>query len=209
MFIFPTADISKISACTRWFRRRCHFILVSDAGADPTGTLEDLGNAVRKIWIDLGIRIEFDRIDVGPRQKPPVDGAYCALGRIHYPEQGAKDGTLVYVKPGFHGSEPPDIRSYAALHQDFPHESTADQWFSESQMESYRGLGSHIIGKMARGEHTTAQRPQAFRQLDIDEFVRLVGEYLKSTRPQPEVAELAAAWSPTGSSLDTAPGPLG
>jgi patatin-like phospholipase len=63
-------------------RRRCHFILVSDAGSDPSGALEDLGNAVRKIWIDLGIRIEFDRIDVTPRQKPPVDGAYCALGRI-------------------------------------------------------------------------------------------------------------------------------
>jgi hypothetical protein len=171
-------------------RRRCHFILVSDAGADPTGTLEDLGNAVRKIWIDLGIRIEFERIDVGPRQIPPVDGAYCALGRILYPEEGAKDGTLVYVKPGYHGSEPPDIRSYAALHKDFPHESTADQWFSESQMESYRGLGSHIIGKMARG---CGEGPQAFRQLDIDEFVCWVGEYLKSTRPQPAAAEPGAA----------------
>ena len=176
-------------------RRRCHFILVSDAGADPSGTLEDLGNAVRKIWIDLGIRIEFDRIDVGPRQRPPVDGAYCALGQIHYPEQGAKDGTLVYVKPGFHGSEPPDIRSYAALHLDFPHESTADQWFSELQMESYRGLGYHIIGKMAcgRGGHATAQTPEAFRRLDIDEFICSVSEYLKSTRPQPAVAEPAGA----------------
>ena len=111
------------------------------------------------------------------------------------PGQGAKDGTLVYVKPGFHGSEPPDIRSYAALHLDFPHESTADQWFSESQMESYRGLGSHIIGKMAfgRGEHMVAKRPQAFRQLDIDEFICSVGEYLKSTRPQPADTEPAGA----------------
>jgi hypothetical protein len=87
---------------------------------------------VRKTWIDLGIRIEFDRIDVTPRQKPPIDGAYCALGRICYPEEGAKEDTLVYVKPGYHGSEPADIRSYAALHEEFPHESTADQWFSES-----------------------------------------------------------------------------
>jgi hypothetical protein len=184
-------------------RRRCHFILVSDAGSDPVGALEDLGNAVRKIWIDLGIRIEFDRIDVTPRQRPPVDGTYCALGRIHYPEQGARDGTLVYVKPGFHGSEPPDIRSYAALHDEFPHESTADQWFSESQMESYRCLGSYIIDKMSRGrgDDVPAQHAQAFRQLGIDEFVCLVGQYLGSTRPRPVATEPQAPEPPAASTL--------
>ena len=172
-------------------RRRCHFILVSDAGSDPTGTLEDLGNAVRKIWIDLGIRIEFDRIDVTPRQKPPVDGSYCALGRICYPEEGAKEGTLVYVKPGYHGSEPADIRSYAALHEEFPHESTADQWFSESQMESYRALGSHIIGKMCRaaGEDSPRSCEQDFAPLEIEPFICSVREYLENTRPHLPASE--------------------
>ena len=183
-------------------RRRCHFILVSDAGSDPAGTLEDLGNAVRKIWIDLGIRIGFDRIDVIPRQKPAVDGTYRALGRIHYPEQGAKEGTLVYVKPGFHGSEPPDIRSYAALHKDFPHESTADQWFSESQMESYRSLGSHIVGTMCRGPGTPDQGGQDVQQLKIDEFICLVREHLGSTRSAPSVAEPQA-----GVRIPARPGP--
>ena len=32
---------------------------------------------------------------------------------------------------------------YAALHAEFPHQSTADQFFSESQFESYRALGYH------------------------------------------------------------------
>jgi len=159
-------------------RRRCHFVLISDAGADPTGALEDLGNAVRKIWIDLGIRIEFDRIDVTPRQRPPVDGTYCALGRIYYPEEGAKEGTLIYVKPGYHGSEPPDIRSYGALHETFPHESTADQWFSESQMESYRALGSYIIGKMCQGVGEEA----GVAQLNIEQFTKSVRGYLETTR---------------------------
>ena len=36
-------------------RRRCRFIVVSDAGCDPDFVFEDLGNAVRKIAIDLGI----------------------------------------------------------------------------------------------------------------------------------------------------------
>ncbi len=60
-------------------RRRCHFILVSDAGQDPRSHFEDLGNAVRKIWIDFGVRMttspgprafissrSFDRPSVAP-----------------------------------------------------------------------------------------------------------------------------------------------
>ena len=38
-------------------RRRCRFIVAIDAGCDPKFAFEDLGNAVRKIYIDLGIRI--------------------------------------------------------------------------------------------------------------------------------------------------------
>src|SRR2546422_280158 len=44
-----------------------------------------------------------------------------------------------------------DARSYAALNPTFPHESTADQWFSESQMESYRVLGSYIVDLICSG----------------------------------------------------------
>ena len=39
--------------------RRCHYIVVSDAGQDPACSFADLGGAVRKIRIDLGIPIEF------------------------------------------------------------------------------------------------------------------------------------------------------
>jgi hypothetical protein len=43
-------------------RRRCRFIVVSDAGCDPDFEFEDLGNAVRKISLDLGVTIEFSGI---------------------------------------------------------------------------------------------------------------------------------------------------
>ena len=88
-------------------QRRCRFILISDAGSDPQCTLEDLGNAVRKIWIDLGVGVEFERIDVAARREPPADGAYCALGRIHYPEEGAKEGTSSTSSPGFTAASRP------------------------------------------------------------------------------------------------------
>ena len=43
------------------------------------------------------------------------------------------------------GDEPADVASYERQHRDFPHESTADQWFTESQFESYRALGEYEI----------------------------------------------------------------
>ncbi len=128
-------------------RRRCHFIVVSDAGCDPDCAFADLGNAVRKIGIDLGVKIVFRKILVEKRGVAKPDGVYCAVGTITYPE-GGPEGHLIYLKPGYLGSEPADIRAYASANKDFPHETTADQFFSESQMESYRALGEHVVGKV-------------------------------------------------------------
>jgi len=127
-------------------RRRCHLIVASDAGADPDCAFEDLGNAVRKVWIDLGVQIDFHKIDIKKRDAASP-GLYCAIGTIKYPEPGAKDGYLLYLKPGFpsDGSLPADVTAYGLANPAFPHETTADQFFSESQMESYRSLGAHII----------------------------------------------------------------
>jgi hypothetical protein len=49
-------------------RRRCRFVVLSDAGCDPDCTFLDLGNAIRKAFIDQGIRIEVKdlRIASGP-----------------------------------------------------------------------------------------------------------------------------------------------
>src|SRR6186713_1045162 len=44
--------------------RRCRFIVVSDASTDPKCQLEDLGNAIRKIRIDLGVPIDMTRFDI-------------------------------------------------------------------------------------------------------------------------------------------------
>ena len=62
---------------------------------------------------------------------------------IHYPD-GTK-GRLIYIKSGMTGEEPQDILAYKVAHPAFPHQSTADQWFDESQFESYRALGRFAI----------------------------------------------------------------
>lgn len=130
--------------------RRCRFILVSDAGCDPDCSFEDLGNAIRRIRVDFGIPITFASVPIYSRAHPEThkaDAAYCAVGRIGYSavDGAVEDGTLVYVKPAFYGAEPPDVFNYAHTSPGFPHEPTADQFFTEAQFESYRRLGAHVV----------------------------------------------------------------
>lgn len=126
-------------------RRRCRFIVVSDAGCDPDCTFEDLGNAVRKIFIDQRIRIEFaNGIGIiGRKLKQPTTISH-AIGRIHYPEL-SEPGWLLYIKPSYLDTAPVDVRAYGTANDTFPHETTTDQWFGELQFESYRRLGEFIV----------------------------------------------------------------
>jgi Patatin-like phospholipase len=126
-------------------RRRCRFIVVIDSGCDPKCKFEDLGNAVRKAYIDFGVSINFGTLGIVPRQDPPVSGARFATATISYPGS-TRSGWLLYIKPTYYRTtEGVDVRGYASDHPDFPHESTTDQWFSESQLEAYRALGAHIV----------------------------------------------------------------
>jgi patatin-like phospholipase len=139
--------------------RRCRFILVSDAGQDPACSFEDLGNAVRRVRVDFGVPVEFEqRFRILPRTASGV-GAYCAVGKVRYSKVDAtppeKDGDLIYVKPALEAGatpDPCDVYSYKVASKDFPHEATADQWFSEAQFESYRALGSYLISLVAAEE---------------------------------------------------------
>ena len=141
--------------------RRCRFIIVSDASADKDCDLADLGHAIRAIRADMQVPIEFEYKDFKIRKRSThgklVDNAlYWAKARIRYSavdapeglsdEEAARryDGTLLYVKPSFYGTEPRDVYNYARQSPTFPHESTADQFFGESQFESYRALGEYI-----------------------------------------------------------------
>ncbi len=128
-------------------RRRCRFIVATDAGADPKLGFGDLGNLVRKCSSDFGIEVDVDTTRI---HRDPQTGNslwHCAVGTIRYDlvDPGAAPGTLVYIKSSLTGDEPADTASYATEHPEFPHQSTADQWFGESQFESYRKLGEHIV----------------------------------------------------------------
>jgi hypothetical protein len=173
--------------------RRCHTIVVSDAGQDGDFKFDDLGGAVRKIRIDFGIPINFEQgIKIYSRAQE-TKGYYCAIGTIGYScvDGEGTDGILIYIKPTFYGTEPPDVIQHALSNQSFPHDPTADQWFNESQFESYRALGSHIIGLICckdKEDRADEHPSEGAKDISIDEFVTKVREYLQR-RPQQELDE--------------------
>jgi hypothetical protein len=154
--------------------RRCRYVLVSDAGQDGSFSFEDLGNAIRKIRIDFGIDIVFEKkIKILPNASDKK-GLYCAIARIRYSQidkEDAEDGHLIYIKPSLKGDSgkdrvlPYDIYSYSRSSAEFPHESTADQWFTESQFESYRALGSHIIDQISEQDGKLPLQNARFNKL--------------------------------------------
>jgi hypothetical protein len=146
-------------------RRRCKWIVAIDGGQDPDRGFADLGNAVLKVWIDLGVRIRFPHPGLlqAPKETDPADVPYFALGTIEYVSDNPDDpdhpprGHILYIKPTVRGDESAaDLLSYKRAHTRFPHQSTGDQWFDEPQLEGYRVLGRLIIERITEAASPAA-----------------------------------------------------
>jgi len=130
-------------------RRRCQFIVSVDGGADPNHRFGALVRLIRFAKIDMGIKIEIDLSDL-EKDEHGLCRKHWAVGTIRYgPDQV---GHLLYVKASLTGDENPYVREYAEQNPLFPHESTANQFFTESQFEAYRSLGYHAASR-AIAEH--------------------------------------------------------
>jgi hypothetical protein len=128
-------------------RRRCSAVVAVDAGCDSRYEFTDLANAIRKCYADFGVVIDIDVSAIRPVDGGRHVAAHHAVGEIRYPDRDGRPGfigTLLYVKASLDGHEPPDIMHYASEQGDFPHQTTADQFFDEPQFESYRKLGHHV-----------------------------------------------------------------
>ncbi len=143
-------------------RRRCRYIIVGDSEEDPEFTFGALGGAIRKCRADFGVEIEIDPKPIR-RSADGSSSVHCVMGTITYPEEeagyaaaacgggqgeptaGPARGWILYLKSSLTGNEPEDVQQYHAGHPVFPHESTSNQFFTESQFESYRQLGLHVV----------------------------------------------------------------
>jgi hypothetical protein len=123
-------------------RRRCKFIVIGDGECDPQMYFAGLATLIRTARIDLGIHIDIN-LDELRLNADLHSGVHLVVGQITYP--GDKErGYLLYLKSSCTGDEDEVIGEYRHRSPDFPHESTADQFFNEGQFEAYRALGEHI-----------------------------------------------------------------
>jgi hypothetical protein len=187
--------------------RRCRFIVQCDAGRDPAIGFEDLGNVIRKIRIDFGVSIEFhDKITIAAKKDGAVPGLYCAIGTINYKDVDghlAEPGTLIYIKPTVNvtGPLPYDVVSYAK-DSEFPHESTADQWFDESQFESYRALGRHVVEQITAHPESPKRKDEVW---SLEEFKKAVARHIKPPMPEPPAPAPVPAPAPIAPASALAP----
>ncbi|MGA7436823.1 MAG: hypothetical protein WBW32_01710, partial [Luteibacter sp.] len=132
-------------------KRELPLIVLVDCGADPDYRFADVENLVRKARIDYDAGIAFvDPAGLATIPGAPAFGtpdtisadpgaAHLMLARICY-ASGAR-GTLLVIKPRLQECMALDVAGYADRDPTFPQQSTAQQFFSESQWESYCQLG--------------------------------------------------------------------
>lgn len=120
-------------------RRKCTYIIASDAGEDAGFGFGDLMNAIRKCRTDLGAEITLPLEKLKPSNNSAFSAAHAVQGTIRYAD--GSEGELLYFKSALTGKEPNDVLDFRNHNPAFPNQSTADQWFDETQFESYRALG--------------------------------------------------------------------
>ncbi|MFE0843531.1 patatin-like phospholipase family protein [Achromobacter insolitus] len=132
---------------------RARVIVLADCGADPLYAFGDLENLVRKARIDLNAEILFQR-PKRPNQPAgfgslnelasPSGTACLAVARVIYDGDAEQTGIMIIVKPNLCEGLPVDLVNFKAKNPDFPQQTTADQFFSEAQWESYFQLGQFM-----------------------------------------------------------------
>ena len=104
-------------------------------------SFEGLTKLMRLARIDLGIEFE---LDIAPFTKDDngLSSSHWVLGHIRYADNETAE--ILYLKLSLTGDEPMYLNSYRNEHTEYPHQSTAHQFFQEEQFEAYRALGEHI-----------------------------------------------------------------
>ncbi len=134
-------------------RRRCRYIVISDAGADPAGTLEDLGKAVQRARADLDANIEICADAFFNERDEALAERSHLIGTVTYAD-GTR-GEILYLKARLRKLLSADVYAYWRVNPSFPNTGTANQFYGELQFDSYRELGlqlmSGIIGNECAG----------------------------------------------------------
>jgi hypothetical protein len=124
-------------------RRRCRYIIVGDAGADPGATLADLGQAVQRARADLGAEVDISADPLLHGDGKPIHRQAHLLGSVTYSD-GSR-GEILYLKALLRDNLGADIYGYWRTNPEFPNQPTSNQFYGELQFDSYRELGRQLM----------------------------------------------------------------
>lgn len=122
-------------------RRGCRNIYCFDAsGGEDFGSL---GDAIALARSELGVEIEIDPRSLFPDKKTDEAKKSAIRVEFRYPGDpaGASPCKLVYARNVLTPGSPWDVRAYHQAEPSFPHNSTADQLYTDQKFEGYRVLG--------------------------------------------------------------------
>jgi hypothetical protein len=168
--------------------------VLCDNGADPDSHFKDLGNALRRCRIDFGVEFSLDGLkgmtSLGgsstARDAHEMGKAHWLRGTVKYSEEHLRGlwgdkwdegmsheerekyrmGAILVLKPVLLGDEPADVVQYGLEFADFPQQSTANQWFTEDQFESYRRLGYWSAqSAFASSDYSNATREEMLKAI--------------------------------------------
>lgn len=125
-------------------RRKCKYILASDAGCDPQYQFSDLAKLIELIRVDFGTELNICTNPLRPDAKTGLSQVPFIIGTLEYND--GSQGYLIYVKTTLINGLSEDIYGYRRQNSSFPDETTSDQFFDEQQFEAYRELG-FLIGR--------------------------------------------------------------
>ena len=140
-------------------KRRCSTIVICDFEEDLNFTFESFNNALRLAYLEEGIWMHIDLAKLTPedKDKKTTTERSIEIGKIYYPDNTR--GKIIYIKSSISGESATNVLSYLRKNPNFPHQSTADQYFSNEQFEAYRSLG-YDLGAI------TIDQIEEYRQVD-------------------------------------------
>jgi hypothetical protein len=166
-------------------RRRCKYIVAIDGEQDAKMTFHALTTLQRLAFIDLGITIDVDLDDLRLNDRG-LSRSHFRFCRIRYPrdERGSEEvcGYLLYLKLSLTGNEGEFIRRYRLDEPIFPHHSTADQFFSETQFEAYRSLGEHVGDKLFL-KAIVGEEMATDKYVEVEKWFSALGQSLLAPLP--------------------------
>lgn len=136
-------------------RRECQLIIACDGEADGNYAYPGFVSLQERAAQDFGVKFRFDK-NYLPKDTIPSEEMKYPRGALHAErpffvaeiiydskdEKGRpKTGLLIYIKSTMIDDLSFTTKGYKAQNPSFPHESTADQFFSPEQFEVYRELG--------------------------------------------------------------------